>query len=139
MMTLTELEKQREGILRKIETLGDMRSGSISVRFQKCGKRPCVCHSQDHIGHGPIYSYSTVVDGKTQIRNYKPGQELEKLRKETENYQAFKKLSQELIEISNKICDLRPLPIIEDNDLEELKKNLKRHFMKKYKKRLSKS
>jgi hypothetical protein len=114
-----------------------MRSGSISVRFQRCGKRPCVCHSPGHIGHGPIYSYSKLVNGKTDIKNYKPGPALEKLRRETENYQAFKELSQELIEISNKICDFRPLPSIEDNDLEELKKNLKRHFMKKYKKRLT--
>ena len=136
-MTLSELEKQRDGLLKKIEVLGDMRSGSISVRFQRCGKRPCVCHSPGHIGHGPIYSYSKLVNGKTDIKNYKPGPELEKLRRETENYQAFKELSQELIEISNKICDLRPLPSIEENDLEELKKNLKRHFMKKYKKRLN--
>jgi len=136
-MTLSELEKQREALLKKIENLGDMRSGSISVRFQQCGKRPCVCHSPGHIGHGPIYSYSTLVAGKTHIRNYKAGQELEKLRKETENYQAFKELSQELIQISNKICDLRPFPNIDNNELEELKKNLKRHFMKKYKKRLT--
>jgi hypothetical protein len=136
-MTLSELEKQRDGLLKKIEVLGDMRSGSISVRFQRCGKRPCVCHSPGHIGHGPIYSYSKLVNGKTDIKNYKPGPALEKLRRETENYQAFKELSQELIEISNKICDLRPLPSIEENDLEELKKNLKRHFMKKYKKRLN--
>lgn len=113
-----------------------MRSGTISVRFQQCGKRPCVCHSAGHLGHGPIYSYSILVNGKTQIRNYKPGPELEKLRKETENYQAFKEMSQKLIEISNKICDLRPLPAIDTHELDELKKNLKRHFMKKYKKRL---
>jgi hypothetical protein len=136
-MTLFELEKQREGILRKIETIGDMRSGSISVRFQQCGKRPCVCHSPDHPGHGPIYSFSRLVKGKTKINNYKPGPELEKLRRETENYQAFKELSQELIETNKRICDLRPLPTIKDNELEELKKNLQRHFMKKYKKRLS--
>ena len=136
-MTLSVLEKQRDGLLKKIEALGDMRSGSISVRFQRCGKRPCVCHPAGHIGHGPIYSYSKLANGKTDIKNYKPGPELEKLRRETENYQAFKELSQELIEISNKICDLRPLPTIEDNKLEELKKNLRRHFMKKYKKRLT--
>jgi Family of unknown function (DUF6788) len=139
-MTLSELEKQREGILKKIESLGDMRSGSISIRFQKCGKRNCVCHSPGHAGHGPIYSYSALVGGKTQIRNYKPGAELEKLRQETQNYQAFKELSQELIETSNKICDLRPVPAIKDTDeLEELKKNLRRHFMKRYKERLSRS
>jgi hypothetical protein len=136
-MTLPELEKKKEGILKKIESLGDMRSGSISVRFQKCGKRRCVCHTPGHVGHGPIYSYSTLIGGKTQIRNYKPGPELEKLRQETQNYQAFKELSQELIETSNRICELRPVPAIEDNELEELKKNLRRHFMRRYKEKLT--
>ena len=136
-MTLSELEQQKEGILKKIEGLGDMRSGSISVRFQKCGKLRCICHGPGHVGHGPIYSYSTLVAGKTQIRNYKPGPELEKLSKETENYQAFKELSQKLIETSNKICASRPVPALENPELEELKKNLQRHFMKKYKKRLT--
>jgi hypothetical protein len=55
---------------------------------------------------------SQVVKGKTKINNYKPGPELEKLRRETENYQAFKELSQELIETNKRICDLRPLPTI---------------------------
>jgi hypothetical protein len=136
-MELTKLEKKRQGILKEIQDLGDMRSGSISVRYQQCGKRPCICHSPGHPGHGPIYSFSTLVDGKTKISNFKLGPELDKLRKDIENYRNFKKLSQELIETNNKICDLRPIPQVENaNELEELKKNLQRHFLKKYKKKL---
>ena len=136
-MRLLELEKEREAIVARIGKLGDMKSGSISIRFQKCGKRPCICHSTGHPGHGPIYSFSRLADGKTRIQNYKPGPELEKLAKETEHYHEFKELSQKLIEINNEICELRPVPIIEDTDeLEALKKKLKRHFMKKYRKRL---
>jgi hypothetical protein len=136
-MELMALEKKRAGILKKIQGLGDMRSGSISVRYQQCGKRPCVCHDPGHPGHGPIYSFSEVINGRTKIRNFKLGPELDKLKKEVENYQAFKKLSQELIAVSNNICALRPTPTIQDTDeLQELKKNLQKAFMKKYKKRL---
>ena len=56
-----------------------MRSGSISIRYQRCGKRPCICHEPEHPGHGPIYSFSTIEDGKTKIRNFKLGPELDKL------------------------------------------------------------
>lgn len=136
-MELTALEREKTRLLKKIEALGDMRSGSISVRYQQCGKRPCVCHDPGHPGHGPIYSFSEIVEGKTKIRNFKLSPELDKLKKEVENYQTFKRLSQELIAVSNNICELRPTPDVKGTEeLRELKKNLQKAFMKKYKKRL---
>ena len=137
-MTLSELEKEKNRLLREILNLGDMRNGSLSIRYQRCSKSPCVCDDPKHPGHGPIYSLSVAVNGKTKIRNYKLGPELDKLRKEIENYQRFKKLSNYLIAISGQICDLRPVPEIEDkSEREELKKKLQRHFMKRYKKKLT--
>jgi hypothetical protein len=137
-MELYELEKEKKRLLREIQNLGDMRNGSLSIRYQRCSKTPCVCDDPKHPGHGPIYSYSTVSNEKTKIKNYKIGPELDKLRKEIENYQTFKKLSQELISVSNQICDLRPVPEINDQtELKELKKKLQKHFTKRYKKRLT--
>lgn len=137
-MELTALEKEKDEILKKIRELGDLRSGSLSVRYQKCGKMPCACHEPGHPGHGPIYSFSELIQGKTKIRNFKVGPELDKLSREVETYQTFKKLSQELITISNRICDLRPTPVVEDaNEMEDLKKNLRKLFMRKYKRRLT--
>lgn len=135
-MTLSELEKEKDRLLREIQNLGDMRNGSLSVRYQRCSKSPCVCDDPKHPGHGPIYSLSSVVNGKTKIKNYKLSPELDKLQKELENYQTFRKLSSDLIAISTQICDLRPVPEIEDrNELEELKKKLERQLAKKYKKK----
>ena len=137
-MGLSELEREKEKLLERIQGLGDMRSGSLSVRYQRCSKSPCVCDDPKHPGHGPIYSFSTVMDGKTKIKNYKLGPELEKLRREVENYQAFKKLYQELIVISRQICDLRPvIDCKDDKELMELKKTLERVFLKKSKRKLS--
>lgn len=137
-MILSDLEKEKVRLLKKIQSIGDMRNGSLSIRYQRCSKSPCICDDPDNPGHGPIYSFSTVVNGKTKIKNFKLGPELDKLRKEIENYQTFKKLSNEVIAISNQICDLRPVPEIDDkNELEELKKKLQRHFMKKYKEKLA--
>ena len=108
-MKLSELEREKDKLLRKIQDIGDMRSGSLSIRYQRCSKSPCVCDDPKHHGHGPIYSFSTIIDGKTKIKNYKLGPELDKLQREIENYQTFKKQSQDLIAISNQICDLRPV------------------------------
>lgn len=135
-MGLSELAREKEKLLERIQGLGDMRSGSLSVRYQRCSKSPCVCDDPKHPGHGPIYSFSTVTDGKTKIKNYKLGPELEKLRREVENYQAFKKLYQELIAISRQICDLRPVvDCKDDKELMELKKTLERVFLKKSKRK----
>jgi hypothetical protein len=136
-MNISILEKKKSEVLKRIQSLGDMRSGSLSVRFQRCGKSPCLCDDPKHPGHGPIYSLSRIVNGKTKIKNYKMGSELNKLQKEIESYQSFKELSKELLSISNTICELRPVSEIENEDeLEELKKKLQNLYKKKSRKRL---
>jgi hypothetical protein len=45
-----------------------MRRGSFSVRYVKCSKPNCVCHRDPKGRHGPYYSWSRVVKGKTQSR-----------------------------------------------------------------------
>ena len=135
-MELSGLEKKRSDILDQLQHLGDMRNGSLSIRYQRCGKSPCVCDDPQHPGHGPIYSYSTVVNGKTKIRNYKPGAELEKLQEELAQYRRFKELTHELIELNNQICETRPISRQEDTrDLEAVKKKLQTPSEKKYKKK----
>src|SRR3990172_3911481 len=109
-----ELEKEKDRLLKEIQGVGDMRSGSLSVRYQRCSKSPCVCDDPKHPGHGPIYSFSTVIEGKTKIKNLKLGSELSKLQKEIEHYQEFKKPSSDLITVSNQICDLRPVSEVKD-------------------------
>jgi IS5 family transposase len=45
-------------------------------------------------------------------------------------------LSQELAEVNDRICQLRPARTIEDEDeLEQLKKKLRRHFAEKRKRK----
>jgi hypothetical protein len=135
-MTIVDLERQRSKILSELASLGDMRSGSISVRYQHCGKSSCICHTAGHPGHGPIYSFSIQADGKTKIKNYKLGPELAKLQTELENYQRYKTLSQDLITVSTALCDLREIPVVTDvRELEELKKKLVKRFKKKSEKK----
>jgi hypothetical protein len=62
------------------------------------------------------------------------GPELEKVQQEVENYRRFVKLTKELVEINEKICQQRPFGEIADEDeLEALKKTLSRQFGKRSK------
>jgi hypothetical protein len=45
-----------------------MRRGSLTERFVKCGKAACACHRDPDARHGPYYSVSRVVHGRTQSR-----------------------------------------------------------------------
>jgi len=130
--SLEFLEARRKRLYRELEALGDFRRGTISVNFRKCGKSNCACAQKDHPGHGPQYLWNASVGGKTKARNLPLGPELEKVEREVARYREFDRLCQELIAVNESICQLRPVPRIEDeNELEQLKKKLRRHFARK--------
>jgi len=136
--TLEVLQQQKMEILKKLADIGNFRRGTISVNYRKCGKKNCVCAQQGHPGHGPQYLWSTTLKGKSYTKNLTLGPQLQKYKEEIGNYHQFQRLCEKIIGINEEICNLQPVAQIEDtNKLEELKKNLKRHFMKKYKKRLT--
>ncbi len=137
---LEGLEKRRKQIFQKLEALGDFRRGTISVNYRKCGKKKCVCTKPGHPGHGPQYLWNTTTKGKSYARNLRLGPELEKYMRETGNYRNFLKLSEELVQVNEKICELRPVRQVEDRtELEELKKKLWEIFKKRFKKRWTES
>ena len=134
--SMASLQRHRETVFKKLGEMGNFRPGSISVNYRKCGKPNCVCAQPGHPGHGPQYLWSTTIKGKSYTKQLKLGPELKKYTEEVDSYHTFQKLCEELVRTSEKICNLQPVPIMEDVDeLEELKKNLQRRFMKKYRKR----
>jgi Family of unknown function (DUF6788) len=135
---LNKLLKKRKALHIKLENIGDLRRGTISVNYRKCGKKNCICAKDRHPGHGPKYLWSTTIKGKSYSKNLKLGAEMQKYKEEIANYPVFLKLSDEIIKINEEICDLRPIPEVRDkNELETLKKKLQNLYMKKYKERLT--
>jgi len=134
--SLHDLELRRKNLFRQMANLGDFRRGTISVNYRKCGRNNCACARKDHPGHGPQYLWNVSLGGKTRARNLPLGPELEKVQQEVDQYHAFVRLSQELVKVNDQICQLRPARSIEnENELEELKKKLQRHFAEKRKKK----
>ncbi|MFV1959003.1 MAG: DUF6788 family protein, partial [Planctomycetota bacterium] len=51
--TLQDLDRRKRGILLGGESLGDLRAGSITENYRRCGKSACRCARLDDPGHGP--------------------------------------------------------------------------------------
>ena len=131
------LESKRESLYNELSKTGDFRRGIISVNYRKCGKGNCRCSKEGHPGHGPQYLWNTTIKGKSYAKNLKLGPELQKYSEEVANYRSFLKICDELVEVNERICDLRLVPEIKDDaELEGLKKKLQKLFWKKHKKKL---
>jgi hypothetical protein len=125
--SLTPLEQRRSGILTQILELGDFRSGSITAIQGRCGKPNCHCHRPGQPGHGPNFRLTRKVNGKTVSESFASPAALRKAQQEVETFHRFRQLSQELLEVNERICQARP---IEDTLSPEEKKRRKR-FSKK--------
>ena len=124
--TLESMQAKRKSLYQKMEELGDFRRGIISVNLRKCGRKNCACAKPGHLGHGPQYLWNTTIKGKSYAKSLRLGPELQKYMEETVKYREFLKLCGGLVELNEKICNLRPAPEIEDKDEREaLKKNYK--------------
>ena len=134
--SLASLELKREQIYKQLQETGDFRRGTVSVLYRKCGKKNCVCAKEGHPGHGPLYLWNATIGGKSFAKNLKLGPEMEKYLEEIAHHQRFQKLCSELVEVSERICNVRPVPIVnDDKELAALKKKLQQRFMAKYKKK----
>ena len=134
--TIESLEKKREHLYKVLWEVGDFRRGIISVIYRKCGKKYCACAKEGHPGHGPLHLWNTTIKGKSYAKSVKLGPEMQKYLDEIDNNRLFLKISEEIVVINERICDLRPVPEVKDDkELAELKKKLQERFMTKYKKK----
>ena len=134
--TIESLEKKREHLYRQLQETGDFRRGIISVIYRKCGKKNCACAREGHPGHGPQHLWNTTIKGKSYAKNVKLGPEMQKYLEEIENHRRYVKISEEIVVVNERICDLRPVPEVKgEKELADLKKKLQKQFMGKYRKR----
>jgi hypothetical protein len=104
--SLSELIVRRESIKARIAQLGDLRPGSLKDRFRKCGKPNCHCAEPGDAGHGPSWSLTHGEKGKT-VTKIIPAAVVPQTREQLAEYQRLRGLTQELVTVSEKICDAR--------------------------------
>src|SRR5262249_36039673 len=82
-----------------------------SENYRRCGKPNCACAAADHPGHGPRYVWTrTTVGRKTRGRQLGRA-EVDKVRGELARYQQFAKITDEIVEVNEAICEARPVAV----------------------------
>ena len=107
--SLAALEQQRSSILMQILELGDFRTGSITAISGRCGKPNCRCHQPNQPGHGPNFRLTRKINAKSVSETFSSALELRKAQREVEAFHRFRLLSQELVDVNEKICRARPV------------------------------
>jgi hypothetical protein len=107
--SLPELESKRAGLFARLAAIGDFRRGSISENYRRCGKPNCACARPDHPGHGPRWLWTRTVAGRGTRGRQLAAAEVAKVRAELDRYSEFAALTEEIVQVSEAICEARPV------------------------------
>jgi hypothetical protein len=107
--SITALEARRAELLHSIATLHDMRPGSIVGAVFRCGKPTCHCAQPDDPGHGPNLRLTYKWRGKTVTEALPTPAAVRKAEQEIAEFRNYQQLSRELVEVSERVCRLRPI------------------------------
>jgi hypothetical protein len=99
-----DLQSRRLDLLNQLSTMRDFRPGSLVARFRKCGKPYCHCARDGSAGHGPSWSLTRPINGKT-VTKIIPPMAVEQTKTQIDEYHHFQATIHELTEINVQICD----------------------------------
>lgn len=123
---LRALRDKRAQIAARLADIDDLRPGVLTARFRKCGKPNCHCAQKDSPGHGPSYSLTHRVGGKTVTQVIPQGPAVERAKAQIAEYRRFRILVRELIAVSEQICSVQLRESAEVSETETKKKLLRR-------------
>jgi hypothetical protein len=104
--TVQQLEQRAAELKARLATVRDMRPGSLVERYRRCGKPGCRCAQPGDPGHGPSWSLTHAVSGKTETKIIPPGA-VEETQEQIATYRRFRNQVRALVETSEKLCDAR--------------------------------
>jgi len=124
--TLATLEAHRSKLLEEFLHLGDLRPGSITAVVRRCGKPSCHCAKPNDPGHDPQFRLTRRVAGKTVTETFPNPAALRKAQQEVSEFHRLQQLSDDLVSLNQKICELRPVEQQPGGWTEQEKKRLLR-------------
>jgi hypothetical protein len=107
--TLDALEAERSRLLEEFLRLGDLRPGSITAVVRRCGKPSCHCAKPNDAGHDPQFRLTRRVGGKSVTESFPNPAALRKAQEEVAEFHHFQKLGEDLVNVNERICALRPV------------------------------
>ena len=102
--SLTGLREQRATLLSQIAAIEEFRPGSLVERYRKCGKPTCHCAREGERGHGPSWSLTRGVHGKT-VTKVIPADCVDETLEQIDRHRQLQRLLHEYTELNVKICD----------------------------------
>ena len=107
--SLPELEAERDRLFAQLGAVGDFRRGSVTENWRKCGKPNCACVAPDHPGHGPRLLWTRSAGRRKTVGRQLAAAEVEKVRREVARHGEFAAISEQIAEVNEKICEVRPV------------------------------
>jgi len=101
-----QLRRQRDELKARMAEVGDLRPGSLVERYRRCGKAGCHCAGKGAAGHGPSWSLTREVGGKTVTRVI-PAGAVAQTREQIAEHRRFRALVREVVEASEQLCDAK--------------------------------
>ena len=99
-----QLRKEREALREQLAQVGDLRPGSLTGRYRRCGKANCHCAKAGAPGHGPSWSLTRQVGGKTVTRVI-PAEAVEQTRAQLEEHRRLRRLLRTFVDTSERLCE----------------------------------
>ncbi len=103
---ISTLERRRAQVLDQLASVGEMRAGSLTARYRRCGKSGCRCARPGDPGHGPVLSLTRHENGKTVTRIIPAHAEAE-TRARIAEHRRFRQLTKELVAVSTALSEAR--------------------------------
>ena len=98
------LSRRRDELRQELAHIGELRQGSLSSRYRRCGKPRCHCAQEGDRGHGPYWSVTRAVHGKTEFRSIAPGA-VRQTEEQIAEFHRFQRLTREFVDVSTRLCD----------------------------------
>ena len=108
---LESYERRYRELAGQLADIGYIATGSVALRYNRCGKESCGCHADPPRLHGPYFQWTAKVDGKTVNRRLSE-REAEAYLEWIGNDRRLRSLVTEMRELAKQATDL----ILEDQD-----------------------
>lgn len=103
---LAAYEHRYRELAAQLAQIGFIRSGSLALRHNRCGKTNCRCHADPPQLHGPYWQWTAKVEGKTVNRRLRPAQ-AELYSEWIDNDRRLRDLIAQMREVAAKATELR--------------------------------
>jgi len=100
------LERQIAKIKQDIDSIGDLRRGSLSEQYNVCGTLGCKCKATPPEKHGPYYQLSFTKNGRSSTK-FVNSRCVRRVKLQVKSYSHLRKLVEKWLELGTELSDLK--------------------------------